>query len=214
MMQNKPTCGDWTAELVECARREAPERQPGRELRAHLAACEGCRERWDAEVLLTSHFSTIRSRAAAFRSQESGGAALMRDFARLHRVRVMRSRGLAVGMAAALVVAVVVGYTAGQTRKHHAVHQAQQQPAFYESGDVLSMDASALSADDFVAVPYTPPLAQGEMVRVVRADLDADALASMGVDVDPTVSGRLAADVVVGEDGLPRAVRLEDNSSN
>ena len=207
--ENK-TCTDWTAELVECARRFRNERQPGKELRAHLAVCESCRERWDAEILLTSHLSTIRNRAAALRSPEERAAALMESFARRHRVKVMRSRVLALGAAAALVMAVVLGHMAGARQKPaHESHQA----AFYDSADVLSMDASALSADDFVAVPYTPPLAQGEMVRVVHADLYPEALASMGVDVDPGYSGRLPADVVVGEDGLPRAVRISDNGS-
>lgn len=213
MTHNEPTCHEWTRELVECARRSGRERQPDRELRAHLAVCERCRERWDAEILLTAHFSTIRSRTAAFGSQESCGTALMRDFVRMHKVRLIRTWGLAVGAAAALVVAVVLGHWAGQMGKR-PVHQARQQPSFYESGDVLSLDASALSSDDFVAVPYTPPLAQGEMVRVVHAELYPEALASMGVDVDPAYSGRLPADVVVGEDGLPRAVRLTENNSS
>jgi hypothetical protein len=208
------TCKQWTAELVDCARRAGRERQPGRELRAHLAACERCSERWDAEILLTSHLSAIRNRTAAFCSHEGQGAALMRDFVRMHKVRVIRSRGMALGAAAALVLAVVLGHMAGQAHRK-PVHQARQQPSFYESGgDVLSTDASALSSDDFVAVPYTPPLAQGEMVRVVHAELYPDALASMGVQVDPAYADRLPADVVVGEDGLPRAVRITENSSS
>jgi hypothetical protein len=75
----------------------------------------------------------------------------------------------------------------------------------------LSNDASALSSDDFIAVPYTPPLAPGEIVRMVHAEFYPEALASMGVEVDPSWAGELPADVVVGEDGLPRAVRITDN---
>jgi hypothetical protein len=33
----------------------------------------------------------------------------------------------------------------------------------------------------------------------------------MGIDVNPAWSGDMAADVVVGEDGFPRAVRLAEN---
>jgi hypothetical protein len=68
-----------------------------------------------------------------------------------------------------------------------------------------------LSSDDFIAVPYTPPLAPGEMVRVVHTNLYPEALASMGMAVNPLWAGNLAADVVEGEDGLPRAVRITDN---
>jgi hypothetical protein len=217
MTRNERTCIDWTAELVECARRfadetrTARERQPARELRAHLAGCVCCRERWEAEILLTAHLATVRSRTAAFRSRESQGEALMRDFVHRHKVRVIRARGLALGAAAAVVMAVLLGNMAGHARKKPARNILQA--AVYDSGDILSMDASALSSDDFVAVPYTPPLAQGEMVRVVHAELYPDALASMGVQVDPAWAERLPADVVIGEDGLPRAVRLTENTS-
>lgn len=218
MIEREPTCKQWTAELVEAARvsgekQGGSERQPGRGLRAHLAVCEPCRERWEAEILLTSHLSAIRERSRAFGSAESRRAALMQDFVRLNKVRVMRRWSVALGAAAAVVVAVGLGYVAGQAQRQHT-HAVRPQAVSYDSGDVLSMDASALSSDDFVAVPYTPPLAQGEMVRVVHAELYPDALATMGVDVDPAYSGRLPADVVVGEDGLPRAVRLTESNSS
>jgi hypothetical protein len=73
-----------------------------------------------------------------------------------------------------------------------------------------SSDASALSSDDFIAVPYAPPLAQGEIVRVVHTDLYPQALASLGIGVDALSSGDTPADVVVGEDGIPRAVRITE----
>jgi hypothetical protein len=213
MIPNERTCNEWTAELVEYARSSIRERQPGRELRTHLALCESCRERWDAELLLTSHFERIRNRTAAFRSRESRGEELAREIVRRHKVRTIRSWGLAMGAAAALVLAVLLGYAAGQMRKA-PVHNLRQS-AVFDSGDILSMDASALSSDDFVAVPYTPPLAQGEMVRVVHAELYPDALANMGVSVDPAYSfGRVPADVVVGEDGLPRAVRITESNNS
>src|SRR5579862_7332844 len=125
------TCSQWTVELVECARLSGSERQLTRELRAHLTACESCRERWDAEILLTSHLSAIRNRTRAFRSQESSGTALRQDFVRMHKTRRIRTWGLAAGVAAALILAVVLGYMAGQTRKR-PVHEARQQAAFYD----------------------------------------------------------------------------------
>ena len=84
--------------------------------------------------------------------------------------------------------------------------RARTRSVLYEA----SSDASALSSDDFIAVPYAPPLAQGEMVRVVHADLYPEALASLGIDVDPAWAGDTPADVVVGEDGIPRAVRITE----
>jgi hypothetical protein len=139
----------------------------------------------------------------------------MQDFARMHRRPAIASISVkswvwTFGAAAALLFAVFLGHEMGK-RTHKAVSPAVRiadESVLYEA----SADASALSSDDFIAVPYTPPLAPGEMVRVVHADLYPEALASMGVEVDPSWAGNLPADVVVGEDGLPRAVRITDNS--
>jgi len=214
--RNPTTCDEWMAELVECARRSGHERQPGRELRAHLASCTQCRERWDAELMLNAHFRTIRSRTAALRSPESRRESLMRDFAKRHRRGGMRSWTWGLTAAATVVLAVVAGYLAGGASKKTAAGTSATgyQTVSFTGSDTLSTDASALSTDDFIAVPYTPPLAPGEMVRVVHANLYPEALASMGVDVDPASTGRLPADVVIGEDGLPRAVRLADGSGS
>jgi hypothetical protein len=82
------------------------------------------------------------------------------------------------------------------------------------SGGFPDNEAVALSNDGFITVPYSPPLAPGEMVRVVHTDLYPESLASMGVEVDPAWTGELPADVAVGEDGLPRAVRITGNGQN
>jgi len=219
------TCSEWSKELVECARRHGIHAEPDRELRAHLALCAQCSERWEAELQLTAQFRAMRVHPAALRSLdrfagEKRRESLMLDFARRDRRPVVPSRftqawvwGL--GAAAALIVAVFVGHQAGKRTVPAKVspgartHEVRtEQTIIYEA----SNDASALSSDDFIAVPYTPPLAPGEMVRVVHADFYPEALASMGVEVDPSWAGDLPADVVVGEDGLPRAVRITENN--
>ncbi len=214
------TCTQRVGELVECARRRT---EPGRDLRAHVAACTSCAERWEAERQLTDQFRTVRLRAAALMALDTERDGLMRDFARLNlagqrRRRIVRSWGLALGAAAALLASVFVGHIAG-TRMRQTPPPAirtngvrNSQPVFYEAG--LSNDASGLSSEDFIAVPYTPPLAQGELVRVVHADLYPEALASMGFDIDPASASDVPADVVVGEDGIPRAVRITENGQN
>jgi hypothetical protein len=229
------TCKQIT-EVVECARRGS---QPGRELRQHLAACAPCRERLDAERQLTEQFQTLRIRvgaAMAPNSQEEASRReiLMRDFAManlsgLRRRSAFRSWGLALGAAAAVFASIFVGHLAGTyTRRtpppatrtrgvrnpQTVIYQASWYQSGYEAGDEASEDASALSSDDFVAIPYTPPLAQGELVRVVHTDLQPEALASMGIDVDPVWANDIPADVVVGEDGIPRAVRITENQQN
>lgn len=202
------TCSDRIVELVECARHRT---EADRELRAQLAICAHCSERWDREQQLTAQFRAMRIQAAALRSKEAQRESLMRDFARIHRRPAVQRWVWTLAAAAALLLAVFIGHEAG---KHSskvvppAAVRSHDESVLYEA----SLDASALSSDDFIAVPYTPPLAPGEMVRVVHADLYPEALASMGVEVDPSWAGNLPADVVVGEDGLPRAVRIAENS--
>jgi len=71
--------------------------------------------------------------------------------------------------------------------------------------------ATMLEAEEgFVDVPFAPPLAPGDLVRVVHAELAPVELARMGVLVDDADAGVVPADVVVGEDGFPRAVRLSE----
>jgi hypothetical protein len=61
----------------------------------------------------------------------------------------------------------------------------------------------------FMPLPYAAPLLPTERLEVVRVNLPASALTSMGVPVialEPEM--RLNADLVIGENGLARAVRL------
>jgi hypothetical protein len=148
----------------------------------------------------------------------------MREFARQHRAPkwTKPTWQWSLAAAAALLLAIGVGRELGLRTRHapvrpaaaaHGIHGAARGADLYEAAAYeTSSDASSLSSDEFIAVPYAAPLATGEIVRVVRTDLYPEALASMGIDVNPAWSGNMSAEVVVGEDGFPRAVRLADSS--
>jgi hypothetical protein len=73
---------------------------------------------------------------------------------------------------------------------------------------------AAEPAQPFLAIPYTVPLAPGERATVVRMVLSASAMAAIGFPlpaIDP--SNEAQADVLVGEDGRARAVRIVANGS-
>lgn len=88
------------------------------------------------------------------------------------------------------------------------------------TGSVAQIEAVAdqvADSDDsegFIAVPYVPPLATGEMLRVVHTELNPAELASLGVNVDPSLTAQMPADLLLGEDGMPRAVRVADTTSD
>jgi len=208
------TCAERIAELVECARYEI---EPKRGLQAHLSDCARCAERWEAERQLTDRFRSIRIAADSWPVRDEQRQVLLSRFALAHPARQSRHRARgswiwAFGAAAALLMAIYAGHLAGtRMRPPHSrtvrTHEVRPNQMFlYEA----STDASALSSDDFIAVPYAPPLAQGEIVRVVHTDLYPEALASLGIGLDPLSAGDTPADVVVGEDGIPRAVRITE----
>ena len=61
----------------------------------------------------------------------------------------------------------------------------------------------------FVGIPYVTPLAPNERADVVRVQMPVAALIAAGVPVAVADAGATAeADVVVGQDGRARAVRL------
>jgi hypothetical protein len=205
-------CNERIGELVECARRQT---KPDRELLAHLSQCTVCGKRWEAEIHLTGEIRTMRAQTDGLRSPDMRRESLMLEFSRRHPLKTsqspFRSWVWALGAAAAVVL-VLIGIQTKRTHNVQIADTALYESSAFLSGSFLSSDASALSSDEFIAVPYTPPLAPGEMVRMIHADVYPEALATMGLDVDPSWGGDLPVDVVVGEDGLPRAVRITGNN--
>jgi hypothetical protein len=68
-----------------------------------------------------------------------------------------------------------------------------------------------VAVGEFVAWPGArdlPPLESGELLRV---DLPVSMLPSLGIVPPATQAVRVRADVIVGQDGLARAVRLVSN---
>jgi hypothetical protein len=66
----------------------------------------------------------------------------------------------------------------------------------------------------FVALPGTAGLPQFESGTIVRIELPVASLPAYGVDISPAAGDQpVEADVLVGQDGQPRAIRLVTNSS-
>jgi hypothetical protein len=71
----------------------------------------------------------------------------------------------------------------------------------------------AISAEPFIEIPYIAPLAPYERTSIVRMDIPASALIAAGFDVhSPDTGAAFTADVLFGQDGRARAIRLVSNS--
>ena len=65
---------------------------------------------------------------------------------------------------------------------------------------------------EFVALPEAFALPALESARIVRMDVPVTALPSYGIEPSNDVTGPVQADFLIGQDGLPRAIRLASYS--
>ncbi len=202
-------CRACIPELVECARAGSP---PGAHLQGHLRACPSCRERWEGERALSVRFGKMRGAALARRQSYAQRERLMGEFEQARLSGFHPWLRWALGMAAVLLLAVAVGqvWRNGRQLTSPAKNLAAKVLTNAAIGSAAGMIdvGEILDENDFVEVPYAPPLATGELVRVVRTQLRPAALARMGIDLDNVGSDEIPADVLLGEDGSPRGVRL------
>jgi len=77
----------------------------------------------------------------------------------------------------------------------------QPRPGVADAGD-------AEIVTDFIPLMQGGRFAQGEGGHLVRVELPRSALASFGLPVNAEAGGRVKADVLLGEDGLARAIRF------
>jgi hypothetical protein len=73
------------------------------------------------------------------------------------------------------------------------------------------VDAVTTSAADnsFIALPYAPPLLPTDRGQVMRVRMPRQTLRQLGFPMnEDRIFERIPADVLLGEDGIPRAIRI------
>ncbi len=118
----------------------------------------------------------------------------------IYAVETAASLTVAVG----LYFALLNGGTANW-RERNAAGMAPSRSAVRVNGPEADHDPGA----DFIALPYAESgVPVGEAI-VLRVQLPVSELSVLGVPVSPTATAvRVGADVLIGQDGVPRAVRL------
>jgi hypothetical protein len=136
-------------------------------------------------------------------------AALMAAFDAARRVRPHPRSGRGywgmAGLAAAAAVLIAVGVTPIWTGRHASSDglQATHKPPSSSRGV-----QSAQPPNEFVMIPGAVGLPDMESGSLVRIDLPVAMLPSLGVTPPAGAAANVRADLIVGQDGLPRAVRL------
>ena len=95
---------------------------------------------------------------------------------------------------------VVTSASAPQSaRSKRAVHRTQT--------------AGVVSPNGFVELPWTAGLPEFESGEIVRVEVPVASLPAYGFDISSGANRSVEADVLVGQDGLARAMRLVTNSA-
>jgi hypothetical protein len=150
---------------------------------------------------LSSALNRLAAESAAAEPPPEVQAALLVEFdVEFDRERRRKTRSwiLAAGaIAASIITILILEYRPLLRRQPHTI---------YVSGEVRQFE------EPFVPIPYIAPPAPYERIEVVRMELPVAALIAAGLPVRTADPGaRVEADVLVGQDGRARAVRLISN---
>ena len=216
------TCREFEADIVELARGTEAGAAAAASLRAHLEQCAGCAARLERERQLTAALKAMAgaeppsARASAIEAQllaafaEQRGTASRRATASRSVLAAPVTRGL-LAAAAVLVLAVAAWQGAARwTSSEDSVAGTEAGPASAAgSPEARPVPAGGGEPLQFVALPTAIGLPAFESGRIVRVQFPAADLPAYGFDVTPQpAAGAVEADLLVGQDGQPRAIRF------
>jgi anti-sigma factor RsiW len=173
---------------------------PSREtaLQNHLRSCEACSALVERHRALSVALRRLAGEQQVAPMNPSRLASLLASFDRTRRRRSRRET-IALGLSLAASVLIVASLSVGLQRQASSPHAPQAVAAAHTPA------ASAETA--FVVLPGADALPRLESGRVIRIEIPESELRSVGL-WPPVHAGAVQADVLVGQDGLARAIRL------
>jgi hypothetical protein len=227
-------CKEFEAVALEFVRGDLTEAPSQQNLLAHARTCANCARRLGAERLLTSVIEAViaqdRERTAPQRI-ENALVVAFREQQKSSRSQRVRMTPVIVGAIAACLI-LAAGITLRRTEKPNVVtvkqalpapapvpvmapvyREAKRRPPRTVRAGIRKQPNTKTAAvpreimTDFIPMIYDPhPIERG---RVVRVRLPRTALAAFGLPVNEQQAEQpIRADVVLGEDGLARAIRF------
>jgi anti-sigma factor RsiW len=160
----------------------------------HLAACAGCRAQLER---LRSISAGIEQYSATLQDPAPAGRrrALVAAMERPAVTAPPRKIYAALTMAASVVLAVGITLSTRQPAQTPVIHPPALHPA--------------MPADSFIALPYSNESLSSEGAVVMQVEVPRSAMALGGMPAgDGVADGLVKAEVVVGADGLARAIRF------
>jgi anti-sigma factor RsiW len=220
--ERRMTCREFEADIVELARGTEADAAAAERLRAHLERCAECAARLERERRLTAALKAMASaeppsaRAAVIEAELLAAFAGQRSSSE-RQSPAPRTRSMApavrMGLAAAAVLVLAVAAWQGAARwtsPEDTVGGSGAGPARLAARpEARPVPAGGGQALQFVALPTAIGLPALESGRIVRVQFPAAELPAYGFDVSPQpAAGAVEADLLVGQDGQPRAIRF------
>jgi hypothetical protein len=197
----------------------------------HVAHCSNCADRMVEARVLAEMTESVARNMREEQAPPSVEAALLSAFRGHHRRASRRRRFEWVTVGAVAATLLVFAWTLGGRNReqpspaHRKDVSSQSKAPLDASGLTLTLPGGSTkaasaevantptrrpyAASDFVPVPFTEAIAPDDAAMVVRVQLTRASLAELGYPVAETPGeDSILADVLVGEDGWPRGVRL------
>jgi hypothetical protein len=217
------SCREFERSLMDRARSRPMDAALRTALTAHLEICARCRGALERQLRLSAAMETLAEQTAGVSAPPAVERAVLAELNAVPAGGRRRWIYGAVGgaLAASLAMALWLNRPVPKKVEAHVTPPAVAHEA-PEPAPVKTVAASPVKRRakpkaspapnpeaPFVAIPYTLPIEPWERIDVVRMDMPVAALIAAGVPVgvvDP--SARARTDVLMGQDGRARAVRL------
>jgi hypothetical protein len=208
------SCEDFEDDVVDLARGEELADAERDEALAHAEACLRCAARLDDERAVTNGLRAFAARTAGAEAPARVEAALLRalrDPEGVGGVAARPSRSielLLLAAAAAILAAIVVV----PPRDGRLLAPAPSTVAAAVAPATTEAPAAAPAGEnaEFVSLSYGEDLRELDSLQVMSVELPRTALAALGWPADSAQAGSVKAEVIVGHDGVARAIRFVD----
>lgn len=215
------SCEGFEDRLVDLARGEELDEVARAETLAHAQGCLRCAARLEDERAVTSALRAFAARTAGAEPPARLEATLLRAMREPEGEAGGRARGgpsravemLLLAAAAAIIAAIVVVPPRVDRVPEPGLDGAPAGSRNILAGRPGGAPAVARPAEssDFVALSYGEDLGELDSLQVVDVELPRTALAAFGLPAGEAAEGGLVkAEVIVGYDGVARAIRLVD----
>ena len=204
-------CPEFEQIVTELAR-GPNEQSSGRDALVHARECNRCGRRLAEEQTLTRAFTEVAGSFGTEKAPPRVEKTLLAAFRQTTPAAISRSRGTASGWnrwavnaaaaSALIATAVAVLWMAPEPQN------PEPQDNVPAAGIAEAVPAAA-TVTDFLPLLYAEPINPWEHGRVVRVRLPGSALVHFGLPMNMATASQLVdANILLGEDGMARGVRL------